>query len=505
MASGIQARIRNAIVFLHRWMGVCLCVLFLMWFASGIAMMYWDYPNVSAADRLSRARTLNASEIHLSPQQAYSQLKGNEPPSGVRLGTFDGRPAYRFQAGFTEFIVYADDGQIQDGCPSALSLRIASAWTGQSPALANVKELTEEDQWTVSEEFSDLRPLRKYSWVDGQQAYVSTVTCDVVQYTTRASRRGAYLGAIPHWLYFTPLRKRGSLWSRLVIWASGLGAGTAVLGLVVGVWTYSPSKRYRYREAPSSIPYIGQKRWHMVLGLTFGSLACTWAFSGMLSMDPFPGLQSGDSGAASFEMAAALRGTSPAPAAFAAKPPQEALREAGSDFRAAQLDLVSVIGEPVYLAYSGSNQTLVIPVAGQSKAEFDHPSILDALRKAARPYEITEVGLVTQYEAYYLDRHNSLPLPVILVKFNDPERSMYYVDPKTARIVASYNTHSRWNRWLYHGLHSMNFPWLYKYRPAWDILLLTLLGGGGSLCVTALVLAWRVVRQKLGRSVLHRS
>ena len=85
------------------------------------------------------------------------------------------------------------------------TLRVASDWSGQPPGNAQVHINTEADQWTVAEQFADLRPLRKYIWPDGQQVYVSTVSGDVVQYTTRASRMSAYFGAIPHWVYFTQL------------------------------------------------------------------------------------------------------------------------------------------------------------------------------------------------------------------------------------------------------------------------------------------------------------
>jgi hypothetical protein len=500
MVSAIPTRLRNALIFTHRWMGVCFCLLFLLWFTSGIAMMYWGFPSVTEADRVSKSQTLDPSEIRLTPEEAYSTLKSNEAPTGVRLNMFDGRPAYRFAFGFAESVVFADNGQLLDGCPPEMSLRIASAWTGQTPSLANSQEQTEEDQWTVSEEFDDLRPLLKYSWPDGEQVYVSGVTCEVSQYTTRASRRGAYLGAVPHWLYFTPLRKRASVWSRLVIWASGLGSAAALLGIVIGVWMYSPSKSYRYRDVPSSVPYAGQKRWHMILGLAFGPLACTWAFSGMLSMDPFPKLQSGHSDVSRFQLAQALRDPLPPLASFAKKPPQQALLEAGPDFRAKELDLISVTGEPVYLARASFNQSLVIPVSGRPRTEFDYQSIVERLRKAARPYEVIQERTVTMYEAYYLDRKNGLPLPAIFIQFNDPERSMYYIDPKTAQIVEGYNSHSRRNRWFYHGLHSLNFPWLYEYRPAWDIVVLALLFGGVALSATALILAYRVLRQKLGHN-----
>ncbi len=495
MEPHIALNAKQAIIFVHRWLGVCLCLLFLMWFASGVGMMYWDYPGVSAADRLKHEATLDPLQIKLMPQDAFAQLKSSRSPSNVRLALLDGRPAYRFRMGRAESIVYADTGEVLTACPPELTLRLASAWTNQPAATAKMELNTEEDQWTVSGQFRALRPLRKYSWPDGQQAYVSTVTCDVVQYTTRASRLGAYLGPIPHWLYFTPLRKRAAQWSHLVIWTSGLATVAALLGLVIGTWMYSPSKQYRRGKSPSSIPYTGPKRWHMVLGLTFGLLACTWAFSGMLSMDPFPTLQSGDSNALSSQLSRALQGTPPL-AAFAVKSPQQALLSLPSDFRPKELDFGLVLDKPVYIVTSAPGQTLFVAVAGQPVTEFDHQSIIDALEKAAKPYQITKIRLVTQYESYYLDRHHSLPLPVIFVQFNDAQQSMYYVDPKTARIVEGYNSHSRWNRWLYHGLHSINLPWLYRHRPAWDLVVLLLLLGGIALCITSLILAWRV----LGRS-----
>jgi hypothetical protein len=319
-----------------------------------------------------------------------------------------------------------------------------------------------------------------------------------VQYTTRGSRIAAYFGAIPHWLYFTPLRKRGRQWSRVVIWASGLGTITTILGIAVGLWMYSPSRNYRRAGAPASFPYHGQKRWHAILGLVFGVFACTWVFSGMLSMDPFPNLQEGGGDRLGARISAAIRQTPPLEV-FAAKPPQAVLAAAEGSFTSPvkELDLTSCAGEPAYLAVLGPNDTRVIPVLGHPTDEFDRERIITAVERAARPFVLTDVRTVTEYESYYLDRTDRLPLPVIFVQFNDPKRSMYYIDPKTARIVQGYNSNSRWNRWLYHGLHSLNLPWLYKHRPAWDVAVLPLLVGGASLAVTALILAWNVLWRNL--------
>src|SRR5262249_43390449 len=134
------------------------------------------------------------------------------------------------------------------------------------------------------------------SWPDGQEVYVSKTSGEIVQYTTSASRRAAYFGAIPHWLYITSLRKHGPQWSQIVIWTSGVGTLGALLGIVIGISMYSPSKHYLHAGTPTSIPYRGPKRWHHVLGLIFGAGAVTWAFSGMLSMDPFPALRPAGAG-----------------------------------------------------------------------------------------------------------------------------------------------------------------------------------------------------------------
>ena len=61
-------------------------------------------------------------------------------------------------------------------------------------------------------------------------------------------------------------------------------------------------------------------------------------------------------------------------------------------------------------------------------------------------------------------------------------------------MVGIYDSGAWITRWLYHGLHSLDFPWLYKYRPLWDIVVISLLLGGCALSVTSLMLAWRVLR-----------
>jgi hypothetical protein len=154
----------------------------------------------------------------------------------------------------------------------------------------------------------------------------------------------------------------------------------------------------------------------------------------------------------------------------------------------------------VYLVTEAPQHSRVVPVRYEGAAFFDPDIVANVLARASRPSEVVEARLVDKYEAYYLDRHHDLPLPVLFVRLNDPDRSTYYIDVRTARIVEAYSARSRWNRWLYHGLHSFDLPWLYRYRPAWDIFVLVLLLGGATLSVTAVIIGWQLLGNKLRRA-----
>jgi PepSY-associated TM region len=491
--------IKKALILVHRWLGVPLSALFFLWFVSGVVMMYWDFPTVRAEDRLERSTALDASRIRLTPAEAYAALHARQPATQVRLNQFDGRPAYRFRSGRSERIVYADTGEEQREVTPPMAARIASTWTGQSLSEAKVESINEVDQWTVQGALRNLRPLWKYSWPNGEQVYVSGVSGEVLQYTTTQSRFWAYLGAIPHWLYFTPLRRNQALWSRSVIWTSGAATVAAILGLAIGVWVYSPRQRYRLAGASTAIPYRGPKRWHTILGLIFGLGAVTWGFSGMLSMDPFPTANGGNArrGRSAVDLPGALRGRFQL-AAFDAKHPREALMQVNA-LPVKELELIAFNGEALYLATIAPGNTRLIPVHGEPLQEFDTERLTSAIRQALGSTTIAELQTLRDYDAYYLDRHRRRPLPVIAVRLNDAGGTRYYIDPKTTRVAGSYSAQSWVSRWLYHGLHSLDFPWLYRHRPLWDIVVISFMLGGTALCVTSLILAWRVLARNMAR------
>jgi hypothetical protein len=499
--------VKRSLIFVHRWLGVALAAVFLLWFVSGIGMMYWTYPTVTAADRLARSTALDPARVVLSPAEAARRIGIERPsPAQIRLNSFDGRPVYRFGGGRGasgrgggERIVYADTGEEQGEVSRFQRNRIAAAWTGQPADQARVESIREVDQWTVQAGLRDIRPLYKYSWANGEQVYVNGRSGEVVQYTTRGSRLAAHVSAIPHWVYYTPLRKRQPVWIRFMIWSAGIGTVGATIGVIIGVWMYSPRKKYRLSGAPASVPYRGQKRWHMIFGLLFGVATATWAFSGMLSLDPFPRVdrrppQGPVVGRRGPGVAAALRGRVTMED-FAAAHPRDVLAKNGS-LKIKELEFTSFAGEPVFGVHV-DGRTRMVALDGRPIPEFDRQRIIDIVKGVAPDPKAVETRVHDQYDLYYLDRRRERPLPVILALMNDEEQTRYYIDPRTARVVGTYSDQDWVGRWLYNGLHSLNFPWLYNYRPLWDVVVIGFMLGGTALSVTSLVLAWRVLGRKL--------
>ena len=516
-----SALLKRSLIFVHRWIGVALSLLFLLWFASGIVMMYWSFPEVTAEQRLERLPVLDPDHVKISPTAARAALGPDAPAGQPRLTSFDNRPAYRFGGRGENAMVYADTGAVVDLVDEAMVDRAAVAWAQRPLTDAKKSTVEEVDQWTVG--MRNALPLQKYSFADGQQVYINADTAEVRQYTTSSSRFWAYLGAVPHWLYFTPLRKHQPEWFTFVVWSSLIGTVTALIGVVIAIWMLSPRKRYRYAGAPTMVPYRGWKRWHTIIGLFFGVVTTTWAFSGLLSMGPFPltdrlteltvpappapeggrGARGARDGGRGPNLAAALRGRGSATLSeFEEKDPRSVL-ESVRTFGVKELEFTSFVGEPTYLATNGTGDTRIIPVRGPPKESFSTDEVMRVIRNAAGQ-NLADLRVMDAYDAYYLDRRRESPLPVVYAEMNDPVRTRYYIDPKTARVVGNYSTRNWVSRWLYHGLHSLDFPWLYNYRPLWDIVVITLMLGGTALCVTSLVLAWRVLARKIAAIVRAR-
>ncbi len=61
---------RKLLIYTHRWMGIFFGIVFLAWFISGIAFMYWGMPSLSEGERLGHITPLDLSTVEISPAEA---------------------------------------------------------------------------------------------------------------------------------------------------------------------------------------------------------------------------------------------------------------------------------------------------------------------------------------------------------------------------------------------------------------------------------------------------
>jgi hypothetical protein len=506
---------RKLVILSHRYLGIALSLLIIMWFASGIVMIYaGGMPRLSPQARLDRLPALDLEKVKLSPTDAVARVTADldaaprrRGPS-VRLLTVIDRPAYRV-GGET---VFADTGDVLDGVSLPEARTIVAKFTGvPEPRVRHLGTVEEVDQWTLG--LGRIFPLEKFAVDDsaGTHVYLQPANGDIVLLTTRKSRLMAWTGTIPHWLYFTALRTNQPLWYRLVVWTSGAACVIALLGLILSV---SQFKRTRPFRLSKSIPYSGWMRWHYITGAVFGLFTLTWAFSGLLSMEPFEWTN-----ATGLEVRRDVFTGGPVDlASFAAMKPAVWERVLGG--RAIkEVDFVRIQDEHYYVVRQApedaeaakKRERLHQPYYVTGRAEpdrvlvnaatldvrrepFSADSLVARLKAELPDVPIVATDVLSEYDSYYYSRGRQTPLPVVRVKFADPAETWVYVDPEMSQMLAAIHRLNRVERWFYNGLHSLDFAFWYDRRPLWDIGMIALLVGG--LATSCLGLVMGVARMR---------
>jgi hypothetical protein len=131
---------------------------------------------------------------------------------------------------------------------------------------------------------------------------------------------------------------------------------------------------------------------------------------------------------------------------------------------------------------------------------FSVESLLARARASAPETAIVGHELLEEYDAYYYSRGRQAPLPVLRVKFDDPMQTWVYIDPAMSRVLASIHRLNRLERWLYNGLHSLDFGFWYDRRPLWDIGVIVLCAGALASSAIGLYLGLKRLRRDLARA-----
>ena len=508
--------LRRALILTHRWLGIVGSIFFVAWFASGIAMMYTRMPRLTPEERLRRGAPLDLTSARLGPADVAPRLESR--PQRVRIGMSEGRPVYRFLVGSRWIAVFADTGEPMSALTESRALAIAHAFAARPDGAGATARLRyeglvrEPDQWTL--QIRALLPAHRIAIGDAADSYLylSDQTAEPVLVTSRRSRTWGYLGAVVHWMYFTPIRRNGPAWTQLIIWSSLAGCLLCLSGLAWGVWQFA-----RFRGTS----YSGLMRWHHYAGLVFGAITFTFVFSGLLSMNPWGwpptspltrAQRDAVSGGPLDVQSATLERTRSAAHALAREyliKEIELLQFRGELFAGAYRSPLpeervrQALGDPaaVIAAHLPLDHRLVslrAPDRGVF-ARFDDAVMLEVAGAAMPDVPIRDAAWLDRYDTYYYDRDGQLPLPILRVRYLDPAATWLYLDPLHGAIARKEDRLSRLNRWLYHGLHSLDFPWLYERRPLWDLVVIVLSLGGLFVSLSSAPAGWRRVARLLRR------
>jgi uncharacterized iron-regulated membrane protein len=508
--------LRKLLILSHRYLGIVVAAFAVMWFATGITMMYvGGMPRLTPERRLASLPEIDLSQVKLTVADAAARAEYDPPPTATLVNVMN-RPAYRFGQP-DPITVFADTGEFLAPIDAGAARRVAADFMRvPETRVAFVETILDTDQWTLGQAQP---PLHRFRVDDdeGTELYVSPGSAEVVQLTTRRGRGLAWISTIPHWLYFSALRNNQPLWYRVVVWSSGLLCVVALLGLALGITQWRRRKPF---DLSASIPYRGAMRWHYVTGAVFGVFTLTFAFSGLLSMEPFAWTSAPDLRIArdvftggSLELA---RFPAMQPDAWTRLLDGRALKEV--DFVRIQDDPYFVVRsteragaevkrerlhQPYYITGRAERDRMLVAASTLTpRAEpFSARSLESRLKTALPDVPVVETALLTEYDSYYYSRNRQTPLPVVRVKLADPAETWVYIDPETGQILSQVHRLSRVERWLYNGLHSLDFAFWYNRRPLWDIGMIILLLGGLTTSGIGLVLGVRRVRRGASRAL----
>jgi uncharacterized iron-regulated membrane protein len=473
-------------VILHRYLGIAIGLLMVMWFVSGIVMMYVPFTQVADTERLRFQAPIS---WHLCCQ--YGSLSDEAQITRAQMENHLGVPAMRLRmlgqldslfdlAQGTRVAIDADVARevVSEAAPSVIRRSASIIAYDQVPL----------DQFTLGRAQRD-RPLHRFRFDDPEETiiYVSGTAGQVVMWTTVSQRFWNWLGTIPHFLYFESLRVQQQLWSQTVIWTSLLGTFLTGVGLILGVLQFK-----RGRDGRLS-PYRGWFYWHHVVGLIFGVLTLTWVFSGLVSMNPWGFLESRGRGEASLAQG-------PSPRWGAIKASLENLRLQPSVANVVSLTTAPLGGRLYWMATYNDGSVNRLDADGHAAP----PNEVELARLAARiagDRPIAEQRLLAEEDAYYYARQRrrfeDLVLPVYRVILDDEEQTRYYLDPNTGALLQRADATGRWRRWLFSGLHRLDFSEWMRARPFRDILMWLTLLGGLALSLTGVYLSLRRVRSDI--------
>lgn len=473
----------GAIVLTHRWFGIAFCLLFAMWFATGIVMHFVPFPSLTEAERFAGLAPVDRGATMLSVADAVAASRIADA-TRVRLVQRSDGPVYIVSGSSRSRAVTASGGADASVTSSDAALAIArdhARSRGLDAARAEIVARSDYDQWSVPNGFDRHRPLFRVALgdADGTEVYVSSVTGEIVLDTTRNERGWNLVGSVLHWIYPTVLRRNWSLWDRVVWTSSLLALIGAVLGAVVG------AVRVRMRGGHVSSPYRGWHALHHIIGLAATIFVLTWIFSGWLSVDHGRLFSRGElsSAEAGVMNASPDWRAAPPPGRPPISPPAREIEWFAFNDIVYRRDRIGLGGQTLI-------KTGDAPRNGPTAFLDVHEIEGLTARVAAGCGAPSVIADNDDYPA-----QSAIPgAPVYRSRCGD---LWFDIDGADGSVLQRLDASRRAYRWFYGALHTFDFPVLIAHPRLRDVLIVGLCALGFVFSLTGIVIGWRRLRLSL--------
>ncbi len=476
-----------------------MCLFLAMWGFSGVVMMYVGFPTLTEDEYYAGLLPLAAERIKVGPEEPLALADSEANIEQLLLTSSAERPVYLLKAkGASWQGMYADTGtridQLSAEAAVAAAAHFQQTQHSNETVVGKHLEQLHIDQWSVSDGLHPYRPLHRVSVNDGlgTELYVSSLTGQVVRDTHRSERIWNWLGANLHWIYPVQLRKHRNTWENVIIVLALAGLVSVITGAIIGFTRLRLKRRY---PDGSRSPYRGMTKYHHVIGLAGLTFLLTFLFSGLMSVGPWGIFDSNSSFAEQKQRYQQPDGMLRSTPAYARPEDIRQLIRQNAHLPIKQIawhwiggkSHISMHGsarEVQHRLAAGETESLAQRIEGRAAKLIPSSSILDWQQ-------------LDSYDLYYYSHDNSeRPLPVLRVKFDDPEATWFHIDPSTGEILSRLTDKRRLQRWIYYGLHTFDFNVLMSNRPAWDVWMIFLCGFVFVFSVTSVVIAVRYLIRK---------
>jgi len=471
----------------HRLLGTAISIFFLMWFITGLVLVYKSFPNISKAEKYDKLETLPGQTADI--QEIIARIPAGSNIQDINIKQFQGQTLYTLKTKDSTYVMCADTTQNVKPIDHNAIQSVIKRWI--DAPVVKIDTLHKRDQWIMYSSYKRKMPIYKYQFDDDakHQLYIAANTAEVLQLTNKNERLWAYIGAIPHKLYFPFLRRNTSAWIHTLTTFGIILLIVSITGFYIGIKI--SRKRYKTTRQLSS-PYRKRTyRWHHIGGLIFGIFIITWSISAAMALQRVPQCIVKTHNNIRIN-SKKIRGKHLTPDKYILD--YRTLFQTYTNIK--EISWNHYQDTPIYTITAGDKIKHIDASTTEPKELYlQEDQINKTIHKIHGDNVEYSISLINEYDNYYMSLDNDRPLPVYKIEIADKDKSTYYINPRTGKHKYV-NQNKRARKWVFSGLHYFNIKYLADHPALWTAIMWILCLGGIVVTGTGVIMGGSYIKRR---------